>query len=109
MDIVTSRATHLCRRAIAFASLKKSHLVAMNIRMLNTGRRKRFEEFTEGLTGNVRECGRQGFSLNPIVAFGAQVDLPVARKLRRIQNAALRTVVRRGRALRLLPNMIRAG
>jgi hypothetical protein len=61
----------------------------MNIRMLNKRRWKRFEEFAERLAWNVGEGRRQGFSLNPVVAFGAQIDLPVAGKLRWIQNAGL--------------------
>jgi hypothetical protein len=81
----------------------------MNIRMLNIGGWKRFEEFTEGPTGNVRECGRQGFSLNPVVAFGAQIDLPVAGELCWIQDAVLLIIFRRSSAPRFLPNMIRTG
>jgi hypothetical protein len=78
MDIVAGRAAHLCRRAEAFTALKQPDLIAVNIGMLYSGRWERFEEFAERASWNVRESGRQSFSLNPVVAFGAQIDLPVA-------------------------------
>jgi hypothetical protein len=109
MDVVTSRAAHLCGRAIAFAALKQSDLVAVNIGMFYIGGWKGFEVITERPTRNVREGRRQGFSLDPVVAFGAQIDLAVARELCWIQDAVSIGILQRGSMLRFLPNMVRAG
>jgi hypothetical protein len=61
----------------------------MNIRMINNRGWKRFEELAERLAWNVGEGRSQSLTLNPVVAFGAQIDLPVAGKLRWIQNAGM--------------------
>src|SRR5579863_9303696 len=86
MDVVAGGATHLRRRAIAFATLKQSDLVSMDIRMLNIGRWELFEVLTQRPARKVREGWRQGFTLNPVVAFGTEINLPVARKLCWIQD-----------------------
>jgi hypothetical protein len=77
--------------------------------MLYIGRREWFEVFAERPPRNVREGWRQRHALNPVVAFGAQIELPVARKLRGIQDASLRIIFRRGSMLHFSPGMVCAG
>jgi len=87
VDVVAGRAAHLRSRAIAFTALEKPNLISVNVRMLNIGGWKRFEVITQRLARNVREGGRKGFTLNPVMAFCAQINLPFAGELRGIQNA----------------------
>jgi hypothetical protein len=60
----------------------------MDIRVLDVGNRKRLIVLAQGLAGTIGEGWKQRFPLNPVVAFGTQINLPVTRELRRIQNAA---------------------
>jgi hypothetical protein len=60
--------------------------------MFHVGRRKLFEVFAQRPTGNVRKGWREGLSLNAVVAFSAQIDLAVARKLCWILNARLGSI-----------------
>ncbi|HZL53407.1 MAG TPA: hypothetical protein VFC37_20920 [Terracidiphilus sp.] len=67
--------------------MKQTDLIPMHIRMFHIGGWKRFEVFVERLAWNIGESRRQGFSLNSVMAFGAQINLPVAGKICWIQNA----------------------
>ena len=110
MDVVAGRAAHLRRRTIAFTPLKQSHLVAVNIRMLYVGRWELLEIFTRAAgPEDKRKSALRASRLNSVVAFGAQINLPVARKLCRIQNVVCSGILRHGSMLHFLSNMTRAG
>lgn len=81
----------------------------MNIWMFYIGRRERLEVVTEGSTRNIGESRRQANALNSVVAFGAQVNLPVARKFGWIQNASLSRIFGLGFMEFFQSNVIRAG
>lgn len=87
MNVVTGRTTHLRRGTIALAAFEQANLVAMNIRVFGLGNRKGLVVLVEWLAWTIRECWKQWLPLNSVVAFGAEINLPVTRKRPRIQDA----------------------
>lgn len=106
VHVVTGRATHLLRGSVALASLEETDLVSVNVRVLGFGRWKSLEVFAERPSGNVGESGSQSDSLNSVMAFSAQINLPVPRKFYWVQNAVDRRVAWLGSFFRFKPNMI---
>jgi len=103
MNIMARRTAHRRRRKIAPASLQQSHLVPMHIGMLRRRPRQRLEVVAQRPPRHVRKRRSDRLSLSPVMTQRAKVHLPIARKLRWIQN---RLPGRLSRA-RLLPRDMR--